>query len=60
MKHDFIVRSFDILKLKIQSLKNLTVFGTFCQFSNDRINITLIWVWFSNKVLNIKKMKKFT
>jgi hypothetical protein len=32
--------------------------GTFYQFSNDRINITLIWVWFSNKVLTIKKMKK--
>jgi hypothetical protein len=30
-------------------------FGTFYQLSNDRINITLIWVWFSNKVLTIKK-----
>jgi hypothetical protein len=35
-------------------------FGTFYSFSNDRINITLIWVWFSNKVLNIEKMKKLT
>jgi hypothetical protein len=35
-------------------------FGTFYQFSNDRINITLIWVWFSNKVLTIKQMKKLT
>ena len=33
-------------------------FGTFYQFSNDRINITLIWVWFSNKVLTIKKNEK--
>jgi len=35
-------------------------FGTFYQFSNDIINITLIWVWFSNKVLTIIKMKKLT
>jgi len=28
-------------------------FKTFYQFSHDRINITLIWVWFSNKDLNI-------
>ncbi len=32
-------------------------FGIVYQFSNDIINITLIWVWFSNKVLTIKKMK---
>ena len=34
-------------------------FETFYLFSNDRIN-TSIWVWFLNKVLNIKKMKKLT
>jgi len=28
-------------------------FATFYQFSHDRINITLIGLWFSSKVLNI-------
>jgi hypothetical protein len=46
-------------KKKISHLM-MKKFATFYQFSNDRINITLIWVWFSNKVLTIKKMKKLT
>jgi len=28
-------------------------FKTFNKFIHDRTNITLIWVWFSKKVLNI-------
>ena len=43
-------------KKKIGALM-MEKFGTFYQFSNDRINITLIWVWFSNKDLNIKNEK---
>jgi len=35
-------------------------FKTFYYFSHDKINITSIWVWFSNKDLNIQKMKKLT
>jgi len=33
-------------------------FKTFYQFSHDRINITSIWVWFSNKVFNYFKNEK--
>ena len=35
-------------------------FKTFYKFSHDIINNTLIWVRFSNKDLNIKKMKKIS
>ncbi len=33
-------------------------FKTFYQFSHDRINITSIWVWFSNKIFKYLKNEK--